>query len=147
MVFIALPALQRNQRDTQRKRDIDRLASALINYKSNNRNKYLSLSNYNGDDKNFVVSYLKVGGDSFSDPDGTEYKFGKYGNYVYLGTTANNFDHTIYIVNRTKCDGEVAKWSDNRSDYSIFYKLEAGGVYCVSGVGLEVDMYDPNEPI
>ena len=149
MVFIALPALQRNQRDAQRKRDIDRLASALINYKSNNRNKDLSLSNYNGDDKNFVDSYLKVGGDNFSDPDGTEYKFGKNGDYVGNGITVNNFDHTIYIVRRTKCDGEVAKWSGNISDYnySILYKLEAGGVYCASGVGLRVDMYDPNEPM
>lgn len=36
MVFIALPALQRNQRDTQRKSDIDRLQSSLISYVSNN---------------------------------------------------------------------------------------------------------------
>ena len=36
MVFIALPALQRNRRDTQRTSDISRLASALTNYQSNN---------------------------------------------------------------------------------------------------------------
>ena len=30
---------------------------------------------------------------------------------------------------------------------STKYKLEAGGVYCVSGAGLEVYMYDPNEPM
>ena len=36
MVFIALPALQRNRRDTQRTSDISRLAAALTNYQSNN---------------------------------------------------------------------------------------------------------------
>ena len=37
MVFIALPALQRSQRDTQRKNDMSRIASALNQYKANNR--------------------------------------------------------------------------------------------------------------
>ena len=41
MVFIALPALQRNQRDTQRKNDLSRLKTALDSYKSNSRAKFL----------------------------------------------------------------------------------------------------------
>lgn len=36
MVFVALPTLQRNQRDTARKNDMDRLHSALVSYVSNN---------------------------------------------------------------------------------------------------------------
>ncbi|MFZ1706834.1 MAG: prepilin-type N-terminal cleavage/methylation domain-containing protein [Candidatus Nanogingivalis sp.] len=32
MVFIALPALQRNQRDTQRKNDMSRVLSAVQSY-------------------------------------------------------------------------------------------------------------------
>ncbi|NCU43942.1 type II secretion system protein, partial [Candidatus Saccharibacteria bacterium] len=39
MVFIALPALQRNQRDTQRKNDMSRVVSALTSYRANNRGK------------------------------------------------------------------------------------------------------------
>ena len=141
MVFIALPALQRNQRDAQRKRDIDRLASALINYKSNNRNKYLSLSNHNGDDKNFVDSYLKVGGDNFSDPDGTAYSFAgsNSSGYTYEGDAyiLTDFNHNIYIFNNTKCDGDKAVSSDS-SNYSISYKLEGGGSYCLSDTGLYI---------
>ena len=141
MVFIALPALQRNQRDTQRKRDIDRLASALINYKSNNRNNDLSLSNHNGDDKNFVDSYLKVGGDNFSDPDGTAYSFAgsNSSGYTYEGDAyiLTDFNHNIYIFNNTKCDGDKAVSSDS-SNYSISYKLEGGGSYCLSGTGLNI---------
>ena len=41
MVFVALPALQRSQRDTQRKNDIARLMSAINSYKSNNRENTL----------------------------------------------------------------------------------------------------------
>ena len=39
MVFLALPALQRSQRDTQRKNDISRLQAAINDYKSANRGK------------------------------------------------------------------------------------------------------------
>ena len=37
MVFLALPALQRSQRDTQRKSDIARLKAAYQQYKANNK--------------------------------------------------------------------------------------------------------------
>jgi len=37
MVFIALPALQRNQRDTARKTIVGKVASAITSYQSNNR--------------------------------------------------------------------------------------------------------------
>ena len=36
IVFLALPALQRNQRDLSRKNDARNLLAAIMNYKSNN---------------------------------------------------------------------------------------------------------------
>lgn len=39
MIFLALPALQRNQRDTQRKSDVGRFVSAVGSYKANNQGK------------------------------------------------------------------------------------------------------------
>ncbi|HEU0266114.1 MAG TPA: type II secretion system protein [Candidatus Saccharimonadaceae bacterium] len=39
MVFIALPALQRGQRDTARKQDVGNIVSAMTNYISNNQGK------------------------------------------------------------------------------------------------------------
>ena len=36
MVFLALPALQRSQRDTQRKQDVAMVVTALLNWKANN---------------------------------------------------------------------------------------------------------------
>ena len=43
MVFIALPALQRNQRDTQRKNDIGRVLTAVQKYQANNRGNMPSI--------------------------------------------------------------------------------------------------------
>lgn len=40
MVFIALPALQRNQRDTARKNDASAVAAALNNYRSQNKGTF-----------------------------------------------------------------------------------------------------------
>ena len=143
MVFIALPALQRNQRDAQRKRDIDRLYSAITRFRSNNKNtKYLSLDSYNDSGAGFVNSYLKLDGDSFEDPDGTAYSFAgnsgssgyTYEDYAYILT---DFNHNIYIFNNTKCDGDKAVSSDS-SNYSISYKLEGGGSYCLSDTGLNI---------
>lgn len=37
MVFVALPALQRGQRDSARKNDVGTVASAITNYQSNNK--------------------------------------------------------------------------------------------------------------
>lgn len=44
MVFIALPALQRNQRDTARKGDVGLVATAVTNYTSNNRGRFPNTS-------------------------------------------------------------------------------------------------------
>ena len=37
MVFVALPTLQRNQRDTQRKQDLSRVMTAIASYTQNNK--------------------------------------------------------------------------------------------------------------
>lgn len=39
MVFLALPALQRSQRDTQRRNDLARFASQVVQYQTNNRGR------------------------------------------------------------------------------------------------------------
>lgn len=46
MVFLALPALQRSQRDAQRKQDIAMVVTALHNWKANNKGRgYASMGN------------------------------------------------------------------------------------------------------
>lgn len=92
MVFIALPALGRSQRDTQRRDDLSRMAAALTNYQSNNtgsnptgtasfegKKEYTDseISGFaRGSWQYFYAKYLLVQDgtkDKFADPDGTAY--------------------------------------------------------------------------
>ncbi len=77
MVFIALPALQRNQRDTARKNDVSVIASAVTSYTSNNRGTFptaAKLSTYLNDlsdntDKVPVVNTTATVGQKISPAD------------------------------------------------------------------------------
>ncbi|MBR0403345.1 type II secretion system protein [Candidatus Saccharibacteria bacterium] len=93
MVFIALPALQRSQRDTQRTNDMSRFMTQLTQYQSNNRGaipgskKGTVITKYKDDGttdaqastdaKNWAklyTGYLLAGGDTFEDPSGAPYQ-------------------------------------------------------------------------
>lgn len=75
MVFIALPALQRSQRDTQRKNDLSLLSTAIQNYASNNKGEYPAGSS--AAIREMASAYLKwpgvgvepSGDETFLDPD------------------------------------------------------------------------------
>ena len=134
MVFIALPALQRNQRDTQRKNDIGRVLTAFQKYQVNNRgNMPSSLFGVSG---SFIDSYLLANGDTFSDPDGSAYFFWEvpisYG-IIYRKSSANPVGSTmIYVVRQAKCDGESVKAATGANNIAFVMVLEGGGKYCVN---------------
>lgn len=70
VVFLALPALQRGQRDTQRKQDLGKLMSQVTSYQSNNQG---ALPNGVWDGT-FKSNYLTVNSTAFADPtNGTTY--------------------------------------------------------------------------
>ena len=60
MVFVALPALQRGQRDTRRKNDVARLAAAIVNFQSNGGSLAKELSSVNGGLTNTGASCIKT---------------------------------------------------------------------------------------
>lgn len=126
MVFIALPALQRSQRDTQRRNDLSRAQTAVNNYQTNNRNKLPTFDN------NFIQKYLITGAnDSFNDPNGTPYAFveGDAEN-KYSGENAN-----IYYTIGSVCSGEEdnpLRGKQGAGKVALQYKLEGGGLACVS---------------
>ena len=132
MVFIALPALQRNQRDTQRKNDIARIVTQFQNYTANNKGKYVSDDPGNSQLKGFIAAYLVLA-DEFSDPStGEPYKIvecqGPYGGCIRNDPEIGevNYNSGAY------CDGE--NWVDipnNRTFFALRTKLESGGYYCV----------------
>lgn len=136
MVFIALPALQRSQRDTQRKNDLSRATTAVSNYSSANRGTLPEFT------QNFIDGYLTVGGDSFLDPSGTNsaqesdrdsYQFSP--RPVDAGMLSNGFNtastqNVIYYTEGASCDldGKVKKAGSRTVALRMY--LEGGGVAC-----------------
>ena len=125
MVFIALPALQRSQRDTQRKNDLSRAITAINSYQSNNRERIPS------DWTDFKNKYLTVGGDTFTDPSGTDYIFAPGTSKPSIGS----FDGSqpkVYVTTGASCDGEDIDLGKGASKVALQMKLEGGGVACQS---------------
>ena len=135
MVFIALPALQRNQRDTQRKDDVGRLMTAVNNYQSNNRGK-LPDDQAAWDD--FKDTYLKAddaGGNEFTDPSGEGDADGNYILDVTDETTGPNWDDdpgVVFVNMEATCDGESINTGQGSRKVAFRIALEGGGVYCQS---------------
>ena len=138
MVFIALPALQRSQRNTRRRQDMSRILSAFTEYQSNNGGKMpSSSSDINDLIKKYITGSAKdtsgnyqtntstlCAGDQFCDPDGTPYKFveinkpyrasGGAGLSVgseinYASTTESNLTHAIHYWYSAKCSSNEGK--------------------------------------
>ena len=138
MVFIALPALQRNQRDTQRKNDMSRLKTAMDSYKSNNRGTLPWGTDRYGvrsQSDNFGINYLKANQGEFGDPSSGKYAFGVNYYSIAGGSIYNTFESQqshISISIGFVCDGETVA-NAGLSNYAIRYRLEGGGVYCIDG--------------
>lgn len=74
MVFIALPTLQRNQRDAQRRQDVSRVLSQISSFQSNNRGAVPTGAQMTDTGATgFTARYLD--GTNFVDPRGTTYEF------------------------------------------------------------------------
>ena len=132
MVFLAWPALQRNQKDTQRKEDMARFLTSLNNYQSNNNGKVPE--NW-GD---FIKNYLQTNGDTFEDPNGTAYYVADRGKVtgaesVSYKCSEGTCDGEIQLYHSATCDGEQVKASKGgERKIAFMYKLEGAGVYCGS---------------
>ena len=153
-VFIALPALQRSQRNTQRKNDALRLKAAFDTYKANNRGQlpWQSVSISGGtltdaENQSFTENYMTSQGDQFEDPSGNTYvvrmeSLPSTGNY---STAVRKGLGNITVRGNTKCSsGSGTTDSVDRyvGQYTIVMPIEPtrnGGssntllYYCVDG--------------
>ena len=151
MVFIALPALQRSQRNTRRRQDMARILSAINDYQTNNNGKSPSTGT---ELKDFVIKYvdsacsLKQGGtdstnyakfencgDQFMDPDGSSY--GIINTYEEFVKAVEGTDY--YDVDMGNLDGsnkEFNHWIHFVAGYKCSDSegrvLKAGGKQIVS---------------
>ena len=149
MVFIALPALQRSQRNTQRANDMSRFLTAVNQYQSNNSGKTPFSKSDTGSwdyDTQFIKRYIdntcnasdtpSCSAGEFKDPDGSNYSFVNKGTGAVTDvapTVANGaVDHKIYVVLKAMCgDTENnSKTSPGKRDIALFYNMEGGSVRC-----------------
>lgn len=131
MVFIALPALQRNQRDTQRRNDLSRVQTAIQNFQTNSKGTLPALTTQ-AQGATFIAAYLTVGGDTFVDPNGTAYLFAAAG--TPTAATYNAASPLIYARPGNICgtaDGTLVTGQGARK-VALQMRLEGGGVACVN---------------
>lgn len=158
MVFIALPALQRQQRDTKRKDDTMLFAQALKKYQQNNRGALPDPGDSSGgryqtysveswaesipDNNPWAKFYNDYLGDDFVSPSGEKYPFmilgyDNYGNLPselsYDDLNSRSFTvENLYIYLGAKCEGGKLAKSNNNRNVAVMTQLESGGVYCAS---------------
>lgn len=120
MVFIALPALQRNQRDTQRRDDMSRMSSQLNSYATNNRGDLPNPSN-SGEMSRFMESYMRVNEGEFRDPQTGE-------NYT-VSTSDPTTSRVQYVIN-SECDGEAIRSVSGNRRAAVRIQLEGSGTFC-----------------
>ena len=160
MVFIALPALQRGQRNTQREDDISRFLTAANSYQTNNNGKIPFVASTttgypNGVNGKFVPRYIdkecKAGegdsagtytgcGNEFTDPDGTIYRMkalmsgaqtSVFADTVTFGEGEGQAKHTVQAVVNATCGDENSTVAGTGSrQYALLYMLEGNAVTC-----------------
>lgn len=125
IVFLALPALQRSQRDTQRKNDLSRLMSQVSNYSSNNQGAVPDTQTKLDD---FRTRYLTTN-DSFNDP-----TTGNVYTTTLKATSTWASDKpgvgTIYYYLNAKCSGESVTTGAGNRNVAIVTQLESNAYYC-----------------
>lgn len=128
MVFIALPALQRSQRDTQRKGDLSRLQTALTSYQSNNRGALPSGTGAATTSwPSFVTRYIRTAGDTFVDPTGSDYVVSTTAS---LPTEFDSANPNIVVTVGATCDGESLTTGQGARKVAFQMKLEGSGIAC-----------------
>lgn len=133
IVFLAVPALQRNQRDTQRRNDMGRMISQLQTYSSNHNG---TLPN-SGNLASFVTNYLNSNGSTFTDPlKGNTYNVdGTKTASTVAGLTAQASEAgNVYYVTSADCGngGSIQASTNARSVAVVTYLEGSNDWYCVS---------------
>lgn len=142
MVFVALPTMQRNQRDTARRNDYAAFAANITGYITNNNgrlpaagaileaNKYINKDGKDQSGNAYTITVVKcnttANGNPCKDP---------------VAELTGNVAATVYLVTNAKCheaaDGTAiqgrAESSTGSRDYAIIGQLESG-VYCQDNV-------------
>ncbi len=129
MVFIALPTLQRNQRDTTRRQDVSRFKAQINQYQTNNKGDVPDITDA-ASASSFISKYMN---NEWNDPKtGSAYGFQvQTDNLSNLGSTEADGGKWTYKKGRVCGLNETmtATGAGNRN-YAIAMKLEGSGIFC-----------------
>lgn len=136
VVFLALPALQRGQRDTQRKQDLGKFMSQITAYTSNNQG-LLPGYNQTGATANtswnsFVSNYLTVGNTPFADPtNGNTYVVTQAAAAPGSPVTVAQGAITVYPgMTCGGANGVQGTYSNTSRTVAVIIHQEQGGYFC-----------------
>lgn len=152
MIFIALPALRRTQRDSQRRDDMMVFLKEVKNFQTNNRGALpTGTGTFNWPVANSVKASTWGGffrdymGENFVDPDGTHYNLKVTNCGAGLDVDCSSVDankffenlssqafqgYKIIVVTQATCSGDKAVGVANPRKVAVLYRLEGAGAYC-----------------
>jgi prepilin-type N-terminal cleavage/methylation domain-containing protein len=133
VVFIAVPQLQRQQRNEARKNVMRRVTTEVNNYASNNTGA-IPTANTNvttgfvGVTGGFYVRYIQNNAAQFNDP-----QTGAVMNFVAWTSDANvNSTNTLYYATNRICNGEASTAAGaNARNFVVMNQLEGNAVQCL----------------
>lgn len=130
VVFLALPALQRGQRDTQRKNDAGRVVSQITTFQTNNQGALPTDWSAAG---TFMANYLTNNNQQFSDPQtGSTYTITQPASpQPVSGLAVGN----IRVYPGYRCDSTQSSGVNTATgsrNYAVLIFQEQGGYYCQS---------------
>jgi prepilin-type N-terminal cleavage/methylation domain-containing protein len=113
IVFLAVPALQRNSRNTQRKTDIGRIGGAATTVVANNQGDMTKLTTTNETDEvGSKLSYYQTSGITAT--------------VLSSGTQTNSTTvDSVDVVGNGKCNGADATYANRQ--VAVLYSTENGG--------------------
>jgi type IV pilus assembly protein PilA len=139
IVFLAIPALQRNSRNTQRKNDVAAILAAVNEFSNNN----------NGTLPNSAVAWTNTGGSlTVTGAAGTTSSQGRVGYYntgigtangnvskvaaataTAAGTLDTNTEDYVIVSTGTECNGAASQIGSARSVTAVYEIENGGGTY------------------
>ena len=145
MVFIALPALQRSQRNTQRRDDYSMLSTAVTNYMSNNGGRLSKIITDTTNGKNNLDPERWINAEG-TDPNGNKYEIIAFQDFATTGLvegsdtnqpglSADNGSQ-VYVVVGANCNGSdkngdaMPRADKGTNAFAIYGYMEGGTFYC-----------------
>lgn len=131
IVFLALPALQRSQRDTQRKNDLSRFMSQLTQYQSNHQGSIPTGTGAGAWNTSFVSAYLTNNGQTFNDPQtGSQYTVTVASGAPTSAVTATTGNMYVYTGAVCSSTGTSGVGTGTGRSVAVLVALEQGGTLC-----------------